>query len=253
MDVGNGIKPASGQKLPLAIDLALQHLDDLVIKRGGNNDSWSRHAALWQTILVQSRNQSVLGVSPNLLKGDLAAPVGIRLDGRYWTRFETWFDRYVWPDLQRIAAASSVPPLRPARWADRKGGYHAEAEAVFFLYFDKHCSDIGSPAVHAAAKQDAKLDPDADRRTREMTGEKSRKTTSQLRSWILAFLGKNRHITPRGRWRFGVSMTLLSIFLLTFCLLLPSDSRRYIFVASSISILIVGLMQMSYRDDQDAI
>lgn len=128
--------PATGDLLEPAIDQALAQLAGLAIRRNFRDGEWPSHAKLWRELLQQSRMRAQQGTTPRIPKGDLAAPIGIRLDGRHWTFFENWHERYVAEELRMRASDSGIPALRAVRHANRAGGHPDKTEAMIFLAFD---------------------------------------------------------------------------------------------------------------------
>ena len=109
-----GPLPAAGPKLIQAIDQALAHLNSLAA-RNYEREGWPDHAKLWRELLNQSKEGSKRGIAPNILKGDLAIPLGLKVDGRRWKLFEKWYERHIEPSLTQLAERSKIPALKANR------------------------------------------------------------------------------------------------------------------------------------------
>lgn len=250
--------PATGPKLSPAIAQAISQLQDLAARRDFHHEGWPEHAKLWRELLNQSKDRSSRDVAPNVLKGDLAAPIGIKLDGRHWRGFQTWFERYVAPELLRLSMDSGVPALQAVRRSNRKGGFPGQSESVFFLAFLDHEASVGSlpePQPHAAeptledqAAEGGQFASGSSDRQRDVPQHQSsgfwRKMISRfVRRNVFSESGTIEAALQR-RWRFGVSVVLVGTFLLSFCTYLPPDPRQGMFVAYSVILFILGLWDM---------
>lgn len=256
----SSILPAAGEMLEPAIAQALAHLDQFAKKQGFWGGDWPDHPRLLRELLIQSRDQATQGVSPQIAKGDLAAPARIKLDTHYWARFETWFNRRIQTDLREHARISGIPALRAIRQTSPKGGHPSRSEARIFLSFDSEDLsnvDLGfikdTQSTDESASQSnipqARTD-DVQSSANDLAQVPCRNLLFQTRIWRLLTnpLKESAEINnPAGikkRWQFGLSMVLLGGFLLMFCNFLPQDSRT-MFISYSVIVFIVGLWDMN--------
>lgn len=227
--------PASGPKLDQSIDQAIKQLKTLATRRDFSPNSWPDHAKLWRELLNQSKSRSLnREVSPNLLKGDLASPTGIKLDGRHWQAFRKWFATNVAPELLLLSADSGVPALQAIRRSNSKGGFPEKSESVFYLAFYEGEKNTNDDEVSSQTDE-----------------------TSDLWQKFKRYFPKRSCISDNltaieQRWRFGLSMALLGIFLLFFCIFLPADNRRGIFISFSVILFIFGLWDMDASNKGDS-
>lgn len=210
-----GPLPAAGPKLIQAIDQALAHISSLVA-RDYEREGWPDHAKLWRELLNQSKEGSKRGIAPNILKGDLATPLGLKVTGRRWQLFLNWFDRHIEPSLTQLAERSKIPALKPIRKSNRKGGFPEASEAIFFLVF---------------------------RETEKIAATTDIKQVASMKYWGKLTLFFSRIRLPgkslifssvEDRWRYGLSILLLSIFLLLLCFFFPADANRWLFIVASV-------------------
>lgn len=270
--------PASGPKLGEAIDQALRHLNDLAIRRDFDPKSWPQHAKLWRELLKQSKEKGRSGrnIAPNLLKGDLAAPIAVNLTGRHWGRFQKWFERSVAPELISISLHSKVPAVKAVRVANPKGGFPDQSEAMFFLAYFDPAED--AEAIFLAAEQcgprflndsqEERLGHQSlssiEQSSPNASGDAQKcgsigKSGASVTGKSPESFGSARHATcsdvqqdyrgedagkVRKRWQFGLSMVLLGFFLLVLCSYFPDDSRRYMFLAFSVIVFVAGIWDM---------
>lgn len=204
--------PASGPKLESAIVQAIMQLEKLAARRDFDHEGWPEHAKVWRELLSQSKDRSNREVAPNILKGDLAALPRARLNSRSWQGFEKWFDRYVAPELAILASDSGIPALKAVRHSNQKGGRPEHSESIYFLAY------MDQPAMTTPRFQ-----------SREIAASVEQ---DDLGCWV------------QRRWRFGVSMGLLGLFLLGLCTYLPADGNRPLFVVFSVILAVVGLWDM---------
>ena len=160
--------------------------------------------------------------------------------------------------------------------ADRTGGRPEQSEAVFFLaYLDEDATprilqsakieSILSASVHGADDRSVKhanaiptlgVVPDQtdsvafaatlDSPEHASAGEDQNIDPNSLPKTEAQALAYHRSERAKIRWRFGLSMVLLGVFLLIFCIFLPPDSRRVMFVIFSFVLLGLGLWDMDY-------
>lgn len=274
--------PKLGSAIELALsqlnELAVRRDFDLTGK------GWPPHAKVWLQLLTQSKQKMGRGVAPCLLKGDIAWPTGIALTGREWGRFQRWYERWIEPDLREIAVASKVKVLCAIRIADRKGGRPEQSEAIYFLaYADEQRVpqagpstvvtniNMGEGTASASSNESGSCSPTALTATAESDGiaggtpplsgletplfptgpeslENGREVNNipgQSRSAVDAHCAATAWSErASARWRFGVSMVLLGVFLLAFCNLLPQDAHRPMFVSFSLALFTLGLWDM---------
>lgn len=224
--------PASGPKLYLAIDQALKQLNTLATRRDFDHEGWPEHARLWRELLNQSKNRSSREVSPNLLKGDLASPIGIRLDGRHWHSFKKWFDRHVASELLQLAMDSGVPALQAVRLSNRKGGFPDQAESIFYLVFFESEENLPT-LIFPQSKESHSL------------WQKLKFYFSNPNSVSERLSRASEDVAAVDRrWKFGISTVLFGIFLLIFCTFLPMDLRRGILIGYAIILAIIGFWDM---------
>lgn len=241
--------PAAGPKLEAAIGQALSHLETTTVSpdRGRSLE----YLKLWKEILLQSHKRCEIGVAPNLLKGDLASTTAINLTGRYWISFEKWFQRNIGPELQLISGKSGIPALEAVRIADRRGGYPDQSEAIVFLTFlegpVRQSSFGGSQKTLSSSEQQSN------------TGEAALAQAELKELDVYAGAASlveqstpnatNEFLSPGNdkigsRWRFGLSMVLLGMFLLAFSVYLLPEEDRSIFSIFSIVLFVAGLWDM---------
>lgn len=251
--------PAAGEMLEPAIRQALAHLDHFARRQGFFGGDWPDHPRLLRELLIQSQDQAAQGISPQIAKGDLAAPARIKLDTHYWKRFETWFNRRIQTDLREQARISGIPALRAIRQTDPKGGHPSRSEARIFLSFDdENLSniDLGFIKDQELTDKSASQNNIPPARTDEIQTPANDLAPVpccyplfRTRIWrLLADLMKesaeiNNPAGTKKRWQFGLSMVLLGGFLLVFCNFLPQDSRS-MFICFSVILFIVGLWDM---------
>jgi len=217
-----GPLPAAGPKLIQAIDQALEHINSLAA-RDYEREGWPDHAKLWRELLNQSKAGSKRGIAPNILKGDLATPLGIKVTGRSWQLFLNWFDRHIEPSLTQLAERSKIPALKAIRNSNPKGGYPDTSEAIFFL-------------VYGDAE---KIAPTTD--TRKIASVEYRDMLTRLFSQI-GFSRKSSIFTSvEERWRYGLSVLLLGIFLLLLTFFFPANANRWLFIVASVAFFVIGI------------
>lgn len=221
-----GALPASGPKLMAAIEQATSHLNTLASRNGFDKDGWPNHARLWRVLLAQSKELGTSGVAPNILKGDLASPLGIKLDERRWKSFEKWYERHIGANLRHLAERSKIPALKAVRKSNRKGGYPEASEAIFFLAF-------------CEAEKTAPITV-----TGQIASVNYRGKVTRFFSQI-GFSGKTLVFSSvEERWRYGLSIMLFSIFLLLLCFFFPADANRWLFVVASIVYFVIGIFDI---------
>lgn len=268
--------PASGPKLLAALDQALSHLEN---RAGAFKISHPEHLTLWKEILLQSKEHSSNFVAPNLLKGDIAARIAIRLTGRQWASFEKWFEQKIAPELRSLATQSRIPAIRPVRLSDRKGGYPEQSEAILYVaYFEKsYLPDVGAkiddhplaknaPKTSAAPEEFTNCQEVNLQLTTAITSGSSEKPSdlghrpSEMHqaeleeaenSDIHELSPSNNHMPhPKNeakinsRWRFGLSMLLMGTFLAVVAEKMIPESHRSMFIGFSVVLAIMGLWDM---------
>jgi len=128
-------RPADGEHLPAAIDLALKQLRIWAEwnDRGGFEAMTNPDALLWRELLRRSQSDLHQGVAPRLRRSVLQQ-LGIDdLTRRRWARFLTWFWREIEPHLSTVCRSQGVTPIYPGRASNAKGGSGPSSEAVYFL------------------------------------------------------------------------------------------------------------------------
>lgn len=200
------------------------------------------------------------GVAPNILKGDLAAPIGIKLDGRHWSAFLKWFDRTIASELLNRARDSNVPALQAVRRSNPKGGFPDKSESVFFLAFLDEDVCLASPSEPESAKP-----IDSKQRYLGKCWPKSNSTFSPMQNarefhylkfWqrTICYInrcGIGKKITTvastetiRKRWQLGVSKILLAILLMNASIYIPTEHARVVIVTLSIVLGVFGAKDM---------
>ena len=242
--------PASGSKLIAALDQALNQIE-------GSEEASRRanpiHLSLWKEILLQSKKLSTKGVAPNLLKGDVASSIAVRLTGRQWSSFEKWFNQTIAPELQLLAAKSKVPAIRPVRIADRKGGYPDQSEAILYIAYVEKIGAIAdsSAAIESPSQQiDAKKSLAVSEELTVCNSDDAQKTADIAAAQRHKPLSDNH--TPHSkndekansRWRFGLSMLLMGTFLAVVAEKMIPESHRSMFIGFSVVLAILGLWDM---------
>lgn len=154
----SGQSPAHGSELLSAIDQAIQVLTDQMENEGNSYGVDAENEKIWQELLKRSRAKIVNQTAPCIRKGDLAAPLAIRLDGRRWERFQRWFVRAVENELLTASEASGIPILYGARLANRRGGYAEASEAIYFVSFDPPEVSTRGRSIQAATTAPARLE-----------------------------------------------------------------------------------------------
>lgn len=231
--------PASGPQLDKAIDQAIEHLNKIAVRRNYQAKNWPNHARLWREMLVQSKNRLDRLVAPNLSKSDLSIPAAVKLDGRDWQAFSKWFDRNVAPELLQLSSFTRIPALRAVRRSNTKGGFSESSEAIYCLsFFSLEASEnkVSQQQDNAGKTWQGLLNSNSE--TRSNTGDH--------------LVGITESVSTQRQWRFSISMVLLGIFLLIFCMFLPADSRRIMFIIFSITLLIVGLWGMDKANKEES-
>lgn len=244
------VLPASGPKFIAALDQALNQIE-------GNQEvlrhAKLKHMSLWKEILLQSKERGTNGVAPNLLKGDIAARIAVRLTGRKWDSFEKWFDQAIAPELQSLAEKSKVPAIRPVRITDRKGGYPDQSEAILYVaYVEKIGTTAdGSAAIESPSQQiDAKKSLAVSEELTVCNSDDAQKTADIAAAQTHKPLSDNH--TPHSkndekansRWRFGLSMLLMGTFLAVVAEKMIPESHRSMFIGFSVVLAILGLWDM---------
>jgi len=217
--------PAAGPRLIQAIDQALAHINSLAA-RDYEREGWPDHAKLWRELLNQSKEGSKRGIAPNILKGDLASPLGFKVTGRRWQLFLNWYNRHIEPSLTQLAERSKIPVLKAIRKSDPKGGFPETSESIYYLIF-----------VDAE-----KIVPTTDTRQIASVGyrEKLMRFISQIE-----FRGKSSIFSSvEERWRYGLSILLLSIFLLLLTFTFPIDANRWLFIVASVVFFLIGIFDL---------
>lgn len=251
--------PAAGEMLEPALGQALAQLDQFAKKQGFFGGEWPDHPRLLRELLIQSQHQAKQGISPQIPKGDLAAPARIKLDTHYWKRFETWFNRRIQTSLREQARISGIPAVRAIRQTSPKGGHPSRSEARIFLSFDTgnfSNADSGFIKETQVTDEGAFQSSDPLARTEELQVSENDPAEAprcyapfqgKVR-WLMAKLVKenieiNVPTATKKRWQFGLSMVLLGGFLLVFSNFLPQESRS-MFISFSIILFIAGLWDM---------
>lgn len=230
--------PASGPQLNKAIGQAIEHLNKVAVKRNYQENDWPTHARLWKAILTQSKNRLDRQVAPNLVKSDLAIPALMKLDGRDWKSFGKWFERVIESELLQLSQLSRIPALRVIRHANAKGGYSEKSGAIYYLSFFSASKAIPENASQQPNKLGNAWQKLTNKKTTPSNAEDHQSSISS-------------GVSSQRRWRFSVSMVLLGIFLLIFCMFLPADSRRVMFIIFSVVLLIVGLWGMDKANKEE--
>ena len=220
-----GPLPAAGPKLIQAIDQALEHINSLAA-RDYEREGWPDHAKLWRELLNQSKAGSKRGIAPNILKGDLATPLGIKVTGRSWQLFLNWFDRHIEPSLTQLAERSKIPALKAIRISNPKGGFPDTSEAIFFLFF----------------WEAEKIAPTTD--TSQIASVEYREKLKRFFSQIGFSRKSSIFSSVEERWRYGLSILLLSIFLLLLTLFFPADANPGLFIMASVAFFLIGILDV---------
>lgn len=215
--------PASGPKLLPAIEQARHQLEELARRRCFDPKAWGPHPSLWRELLNQSRRNLVGNVAPNLLKGEVAAPIGIKLTGRQWDGFQKWFSRWVLADLCSLAVETKIPALCAIRFSERKGGHPDQSEAIYYLaYFecklDSYGCVYGASAAAISHGQPIGASPSSD--DSKASGESHiqgvmKQGGSPSVSAEMEGQSCNSDLALR-RWRIGLSMLRFGVSLIGF-------------------------------------
>lgn len=129
------VSPACDHSVLNVIKLAQKVLRTRVQSKMHDTGIEQENARLWDELLQQSHDGVHDGTAPMILRGDLSAPVGIKLTGRRWEQFEKWFATTMKKPLRDACEAEGLPMLYPGRISNRRGGYSERSEAQYFVSF----------------------------------------------------------------------------------------------------------------------
>ena len=129
------VSPACDHSVLNVIELAQKVLRTRVQSKMHDTGIEQENARLWNELLQQSHDGVHDGTTPMILRGDLSAPVGIKLTGRRWEQFEKWFATTMKKPLRDACEANGLPMLYPGRISNRRGGHPEHSEAQYFVSF----------------------------------------------------------------------------------------------------------------------
>jgi hypothetical protein len=146
--------PATGPKLGLAIQRALQALDEYRTDCGFS--SWDacgdQDALLWRILLIRSLAECERGVATLFRRQDIGIPARIALTGRRWDQFQRWHARKVLNRHLEACKPDGLPMLYGGRMSDSRGGHAESAEALYFVSYDP--PEVGPAPTGATALPD---------------------------------------------------------------------------------------------------